>query len=72
MSPSANGSGYRFVATNGGIFAYGSASFLGPSGALALAAPIVGLASDPATGGYWLIGADGGVFAFGAPFLGSA
>jgi N-acetylmuramoyl-L-alanine amidase len=34
--------------------------------------PLVGTATDPATGGYWLVASDGGVFAFDAPFLGSA
>ena len=33
--------------------------------------PIVGMAPDTATGGYWLVGADGGVFAFDAPYYGS-
>ena len=33
--------------------------------------PIVGMAVDPVTGGYWLVGGDGGVFKFNAPFLGS-
>ena len=46
-----------------------------PSGAapapLPLNAPVVGMAADPATGGYWLVGADGGVFAYGAPFFGA-
>lgn len=33
---------------------------------------VVGMAADPATGGYWLVGADGGVFVtFTAPFYGS-
>jgi hypothetical protein len=36
-----------------------------------LAAPIVGIAADPVTGGYWLVGADGGVFSFNARFFGS-
>ena len=36
-----------------------------------LNAPIVGIASDDATGGYWMVASDGGVFAFNAPFLGS-
>jgi hypothetical protein len=31
----------------------------------------VGIAVDPATGGYWLVPSDGGVFSFGAPFYGS-
>jgi hypothetical protein len=33
--------------------------------------PIVGIAVDPTTGGYWLVAKDGGVFSFDAPFLGS-
>ena len=33
--------------------------------------PIVGVAPDPATGGYWLVASDGGVFSFNAPFFGS-
>jgi hypothetical protein len=34
---------------------------------------VVGMAADPANGGYWLVGADGGIYAFGgAPYLGNA
>ncbi len=33
--------------------------------------PVVGMAADPATGGYWLVATDGGIFAFDAPFYGS-
>jgi hypothetical protein len=40
-------------------------------GATPLNSPVVGMAADPATGGYWMLGADGGVFSFDAPFLGS-
>ncbi len=36
-----------------------------------LAQPIVGMAEDPATGGYWLVAADGEIFAYNAPFYGS-
>ena len=37
-----------------------------------LARPVVGIALDPDSGGYWLVASDGGVFAFGdAPVLGS-
>ena len=43
----------------------------GSTGGMTLNAPVVGMAADPATGGYWLVGADGGVFAFGAPFFGA-
>ena len=33
--------------------------------------PIVGMAADPATGGYWQVASDGGIFSFNAPFEGS-
>ena len=32
---------------------------------------MLGIDTDPATGGYWLVASDGGVFAFNASFLGS-
>jgi len=39
-------------------------------GGTTLNAPVVGMAADPATGGYWLLASDGGIFGFGAPYLG--
>jgi hypothetical protein len=67
-------SGYRFVASDGGVFAEGAAApFLGSLGGVTLNAPIVGMAVMPAGDGYYLVGADGGVFTFGsAQFYGSA
>jgi hypothetical protein len=67
-------SGYRFVATDGGIFAYGSgAPFLGSLGGTRLNAPIVGMAVMPGSDGYYLVASDGGVFNYGsAQFYGSA
>jgi hypothetical protein len=59
------------VASDGGIFAYGDASFYGSMGGTPLNAPIVGMAADKATGGYWLVGSDGGVFSFNAPYYGA-
>jgi hypothetical protein len=41
-------------------------------GGKTLAAPVVGMAADLATGDYWLVAAAGGVFSFDAPFEGSA
>jgi hypothetical protein len=64
--------GYWLVATDGGIFAFGSAPFYGSSGIIKLNRPMIGGADDDATGGYWLIASDGGVFTYYAPFLGSA
>jgi hypothetical protein len=71
MAATPDNLGYWFVASDGGIFAYGDATFHGSAGGMALSAPIVGMAADPATGGYWLLGAGGAVFAYGAPFYGS-
>ena len=33
--------------------------------------PVVGMAVDPAGGGYYEVASDGGIFSFGAPFHGS-
>ena len=64
------GTGYRMVASDGGIFAFGAPA-LGSMGGQHLNAPIVGMAFDSATGGYYEVASDGGIFAFGAPSLGS-
>ncbi len=63
--------GYWFVASDGGIFSFGNASFYGSMGAKHLNKPIVGMAADPATGGYWFVASDGGIFSFDASFYGS-
>ena len=60
------------MASDGGVFAFGDARFLGSTGAIRLNSPMVGMASSPAGSGYRLVAADGGIFAFGdATFLGS-
>jgi hypothetical protein len=69
--PAVGPRGYRLVASDGGIFGFGSARFYGSTGGMHLNRPIVGMATDPKTGGYWLVASDGGIFAFNAPFLGS-
>ena len=72
MAATADGRGYWLVASDGGIFSYGDASFFGSTGAIALNKPIVGMASTPDSRGYWLVASDGGVFSFGdAAFFGS-
>jgi myo-inositol-hexaphosphate 3-phosphohydrolase len=68
----ASAEGYRMVASDGGIFAFGDATFQGSTGAVKLAKPIVGMAPTSSGRGYWLVASDGGIFAFGdATFLGS-
>ncbi len=63
--------GYWLVAAGGGIFGFGDARSYGSMGGKHLSRPIVGMATDTATGGYWEVAADGGVFSFHAPFYGS-
>ncbi|MGH9021669.1 MAG: matrixin family metalloprotease, partial [Acidimicrobiia bacterium] len=72
MSPTSSGKGYWFVASDGGVFAYGDAGFFGSAGGMVLNKPVVGMAPTPTGEGYFLVASDGGVFAFGdAQFSGS-
>ena len=72
IAPTNTGEGYWVVAQDGGVFAFGDATFYGSAGGTALNQPIVGIAASADGHGYWLVARDGGVFAFGnAPFLGS-
>ena len=64
--------GYWEVASDGGLFAFGTANFYGSMGGKPLNKPIVGMAATPDGGGYWEVASDGGLFAFGdAQFYGS-
>ena len=60
------------MASDGGVFAYGSAQFYGSMGGTHLNQPVVGMTATPDHHGYWLVASDGGIFAFGdATFHGS-
>ena len=60
------------MASDGGIFNFGDAGFLGSEGGKPLNKPIVGIARRPRGNGYWEVASDGGIFNFGdAKFLGS-
>ena len=64
--------GYWEVASDGGVFSFGTAQFYGSAASIRLAAPVVGINSTPDGKGYWLVASDGGVFAFGdAGYFGS-
>ncbi|MHB8296285.1 MAG: RCC1 domain-containing protein [Acidimicrobiales bacterium] len=64
--------GYWLVASDGGVFSFGTAGFHGSMGGKPLNKPIVGMAATPGGHGYWLVASDGGVFSFGnAGFHGS-
>jgi hypothetical protein len=67
-----NGSGYWLVASDGGVFTYGTAQFYGSMGGKHLNSPITGIVATGDGHGYWLVAKDGGVFSFGdATFDGS-
>jgi hypothetical protein len=60
------------LATDGGIFSYGDASFYGSTGSITLNKPIAGMTPTPDGKGYWLVATDGGIFSYGdAAFYGS-
>ena len=72
MASTHDGRGYWLVASDGGIFAFGDAPFLGSLGNIAINEPIVGMAATRDGRGYWMVGMDGGVYGEGdAPFDGS-
>jgi len=64
--------GYWEVASDGGLFSFGTANFYGSEGGQPINAPVVGMAATPDSGGYWEVASDGGLFSFGdAAFFGS-
>ena len=66
-----DGTGYYETDSAGDVAAFGAATCYGDLAGVKLNKPIVGMAVDRQTGGYWLVAADGGVFAFNATFHGS-
>ena len=54
----------------GDVAAFGGATCYGALTGTHLNQPIVGMAVDRNTGGYWLVASDGGIFAFNAPVPG--
>lgn len=72
IAASPTGRGYWLVAADGGVFAFGDATFFGSAASVVLAEPVVAISAMPTGGGYVLASRDGGVFAYGdAPYLGS-
>jgi hypothetical protein len=76
IAPVSDGSGYRLVAADGGVFFY-NAPFYGSMGGTPLNKPVIAGLNDNSYDGYWLVASDGGVFTFsppgeGMPFFGSA
>ena len=66
-----DGTGYIETDSKGEVAVFGAATCYGSLKGVTINKPIVGIAADRATGGYWLVASDGGVFGFNAPFRGS-
>ena len=72
-APLRPGPAYWLAASDGGVFAFGRATFAGGTSGETLQSSVAGIANTPTGDGYWLAARDGGVFAFGdAPYLGGA
>ena len=72
MAATPGGHGYWLVASDGGIFGYGDATFHGSAGSIALNRPVVGMQASTDGSGYSLVASDGGIFNYGdAVFHGS-
>ena len=72
ISAAPGGTGYWLVASDGGIFDFGSAPFYGSAAGRRWSQPVVGMAATADGAGYWLVAADGGIFNYGdAQFFGS-
>lgn len=76
IAPVSDGSGYRLIASDGGVFSY-NAPFFGSTGSIKLNKPVVGGFNHNSYDGYWMVASDGGLFTFsppgeGMPFFGSA
>ena len=71
MVPSIDGGGYFMVASDGGVFAFGDARFVGSCpGIGGCAGSTVAVMPDATGNGYWVVTGSGNVYAFGdAPEL---
>src|ERR1700733_6898341 len=65
VAEEAGGSGYWLVASDGGVFTFGTAQFYGSMAGKHLDSPITGIVATSDDRGYWLVAQDGGGFAFG-------
>jgi hypothetical protein len=71
VAATSDGQGALVADANGAVAARGDATFYGSMAGTTLTKPVVGIALDPVSGGYWLVASDGGIFSFHAPFYGS-
>jgi hypothetical protein len=64
MAATPDGNGYWLVASDGGVFAFGDASFFGSTGGRAFGAPAIGLIVTPGGNGYAVVDTNGAITRF--------
>jgi hypothetical protein len=72
MAATSDGKGYFILAGDGSVYAFGDAKYHGSRGGQWTCGAVVGMAVDPATGGYWLVTSRGAVYGEDARNYGSA
>jgi len=65
IAASGSTTGYWIAASDGGVFAQGTAVFHGSIAATAITTQVVSISPTQDRGGYYLVGSDGAVYAFG-------
>jgi lysozyme len=65
IAPDSTGNGYWLGTLDGGVLAFGDATFRGTASGQSYAQPFVGIVRTPTGLGYWLFGADGNVVELG-------
>ena len=72
MARTPDGAGYWLAGANGGVNAFGDATYQGSADGSPLNRPVVGMATTGDGGGYGMVATDGGIFSYGdASFYGS-
>ncbi len=71
MAPTRDGDGYYITRGDGTVFGFGDALFQGGQVTAHFGSPVVAIASDRATEGFWLLSAIGGIYAYHAGYFGA-
>jgi hypothetical protein len=71
MTATRDGKGYYIAGANGVVYGLGDAIFHGGAVKTHFGTPVVAIALDRATEGYWIVSSGGGVFAFEAGYFGA-
>jgi hypothetical protein len=71
MAPTRDGRGYYITRGDGTVYGFGDALFAGGAVTAHFGSPVVAIASDRVTEGFWLLSANGGIYAYHAGYFGA-